>query len=131
MSGGAITAEDRELVPAEWRGDLRVAGIAQPGALGIQGSETVVVPVEPVRIGRRGRIEGQRMVGAPPVFPDGVDHPLLEGARHPRRVGGNMLDMGEGPARCQQVEQFAVHARLRSSSRWWMAKLETMASNGA
>ena len=51
MSGGAIAAEDRDLVPAERRGDLGVAGVAQPGELHVEGSETVGVPVEPVRIG--------------------------------------------------------------------------------
>src|SRR5215217_1154001 len=108
MSGGAIAAEDRELVPAEWSGDLRVAGVAQPGALHLQGSETVRFLVEPARVGGRGRVAGEYRVGAPAVFPDGVDHRLVEDARHPRRVGGNVLDVGEGPAWGQELEQLAV-----------------------
>ena len=103
-----MSAEDRDLVPAERRGDLGVAGIAQPGALHVQGSETVGVPIEPARIGGCRRVAGQRLVRTPAVFPDGVDHSLLEGARHPWRVGGNVLDVGEGSARGQQIEQLAV-----------------------
>src|SRR5215213_8498489 len=101
MSGETISAEDGDLVPAEWRNDLRVANLSEPGALHVQRSETVGVPVEPVRIGGCRRIAGQLLVGAPAVFPDGVDHRLVEGARHPWRVGSNMLDVGEGPARDQ------------------------------
>jgi hypothetical protein len=66
MSGVAIAAEDRDLVPAERRGGLRLAGVAASGPQCIEGSETVVLPVEPVTVCRLSLPVGQRGISEDP-----------------------------------------------------------------